>query len=140
MASGSDCLASSGSQRSSSEYPWWASLFTGFVIIVVGIVALVFIARTVFSFLIAAPTDLGSAVVGAGSLVFVAVIANIWAKIYERGQQIQQEQRKKKAEIYEGLTAFWFRFYLSDEESDEEPSRTGGPKGTGSRSPLQTMK
>ncbi len=120
-------MANSGSQQG----PWWASLVAGFAIIVVGIVAVIFLARATFSFLTAAPTDVGSAVVGAGSLVFVAVIANIWAKLFERRQQIQQEQRTKKAEIYDGLLSFWFGFYLRDDKDESTEEAGTAEKATG---------
>lgn len=98
------------------------------VIAAVGVAAVYFIFRTVADFLTTAAPQLGSALIGTAGLVFVAVIANFGTKIYEQHQQIQQEQRAKKVEVYEEFMAFWFRL-LTSGESKEETDQSDDEEG-----------
>lgn len=83
------------------------------------VAAVYFIFRTVADFLTTAAPQLGSALIGTAGLIFVAVIANFGTKIYELRQQIQQEQRAKKVEVYEEFMAFWFRLLTGGEDGEE---------------------
>ncbi len=52
------------------------------------------------------------------------MIANFGTKIYEQRQEIQQEQRAKKVEVYEEFMAFRFKLLIggeSQEDDNEEP-------------------
>jgi ABC-type multidrug transport system fused ATPase/permease subunit len=113
--------------------PQGAAVLVGFAIIAFGLLVLAFIISRTLQFLAVAPTDLGTAVISASALVFVALIANFGAKIYERRQQIQQEQRAKKAEVYEEFMAFWFRLLTGEEakEEDEQDSEDEAAKDNG---------
>ena len=108
----------SDSQKRSSQTSWIYTLI-GFLLLLVIVAAIYFVFRAVLDFLTAAAPQLGSAVIGTAGLIFVAVIANIGAKYLERGQQVQQEQRARKAEIYEEFMAFWFKLLTEDEKEDE---------------------
>lgn len=97
------------------------------VISAAAVAAVYFIFRAVTDFLTTAAPQLGSALIGTAGLVFVAVIANFGTKIYEQRQQIKQEQRAKKVEVYEEFMAFWFRLLTGDdyaEETDQLDART----------------
>lgn len=92
----------------------------GLGIVLFGIGALYLSGRVVWGSLNSASPQLSSAVVGAGGLVCVGLVANVWSKRVEHKQQTQQEQRGKKAEIYEEFMAFWFRVLTGGDDSDED--------------------
>jgi len=95
------------------------------IVVVVGaglIAAVIFVVRAVAAYLTQASPQLSSALVGTAGLVFVAVIANFLAKIYEQRQQLQEEQRAKKVEVYSEFMAFWIKLLTSGSEEDEEDS------------------
>lgn len=88
-----------------------------------GLVAAVyFVYKAVVDFLTSAAPEIGSAVIGTSGLVFVALVANFGAKYFERQQQIQQEQRTKKAEVYQEFMSFWFRLLSGSQGEDEDES------------------
>ncbi len=127
VASGSDRLASPGTQRRDTII----GLLIVLVVAAGFIVASVFIVRAAQDFFTSASPQLGSAVIGTGGLVFVAVIANFGTKIYERRQQIQEEQRAKKAEVYSEFMAFWFRLLTGNEAGKEDAPQENGKSSDG---------
>lgn len=95
------------------------------VLVLIGagaVAAIYFIYSAVADFLTSTSPQVGSAVIGTSGLVFVAVIANFGTKYLDRQQQIQQEQRAKKAEVYQEFMAFWFRALTSGEGDKEDHS------------------
>lgn len=113
-------MANLGPQEKGSE-PSRVYTLLGLGLIAVVIVGGFFAVRAAVGFLTSASPQLGSAVVGAGGLVAVALVANVWSKQLEHKRQIQEEQRKKKAEVYEEFMGFWFGL-LTGNESEEDPS------------------
>ena len=109
-------MASPGTQRRDTIIGLLIVLVVAAGLIVAG----VFILRATQDFFTSASPQLGSAVIGTGGLVFVAVIANFGTKIYERRQQIQAEQRAKKAEVYSEFMRFWFRLLTGDDDEEGE--------------------
>lgn len=104
-------MTNTGPQSSGTGSKTLNTIIGLIMILVVGasvLAALYFIYSAVADFLTSASPQVGSAVIGTSGLVFVAVIANFGAKYLERQQQIQQEQRAKKEEVYQEFMAFWF--------------------------------
>ena len=96
----------------------------GLFIVLLGGVALVFVARFIWDLLTSASTQLASSVVAAAGLIVAAIIANVWSKQVERKRELEQEQRKQKAAIYEEFMTFWFRVltrHSSKENGSESP-------------------
>ncbi len=101
--------------ESSSLYTW-----LGLGLVAVTILGTFYAVRAAVGFLTSASPQLGSAIVGAGGLIAVALVANVWSKQLEHRRQIQEEQRKKKAEVYEEFMGFWFEL-LTGNESEDDP-------------------
>lgn len=66
-----------------------------------------------------------------------AVVALIWSNIYQQRKQIEQQQRQKKAEVYEAFMHYWFRVMRLErkelpederEKMDQEYYTTVSPK------------
>jgi hypothetical protein len=113
-------LANLGPQEQGSESSSFYTLL-GLALVAVVLVGGFFAIRAAVGFLTSASPQLGSAIIGAGGLVAVALVANVWSKQLEHRRQIQEEQRKKKAEVYEEFMGFWFGV-LTGNESEEDPS------------------
>lgn len=126
-------MASPGTQR--------RDLIIGLIalaVIAAGVVAAVyFVYRAIADFFTSASPQLGSAVIGTAGLVFVAVVANFGVKIYEQRQQIQQEQRAKKAEVYGEFMAFWFRLLIGVESKEETDKLDDGEKEEDGEEPTE---
>jgi hypothetical protein len=67
-----------------------------------------FVVRALSDILTSTNPQVGSAIIGAGGAVTVTLIGSIWAKQIENQRLIQQEQRAKKAQVYEEFMEFWF--------------------------------
>lgn len=108
-------------REKSSENSGFKTLL-GLGVILLGAGALYLFVRAVWESLTSASPQLASAIVGAGGLIFVALIANVYSKQVEHKRQIQQEQRNKKAEVYQEFMAFWFRVLTGKEEENGSES------------------
>lgn len=107
-----------GGREQSSENSGFKTLL-GLGVILLGAGALYLFVRAVWESLTSASPQLASAIVGAGGLIFVALIANVYSKQVEHKRQIQQEQRNKKAEVYQEFMAFRFRVLTGKKKTDQ---------------------
>lgn len=99
----------------------WPYLLVALGLIALAVVAAIFVLRALFGLFTSSP-QLSQAIFGAGGLITAAVIGNIGAKFLERRDQIRQEQRTKKAEVYEEFMKFWFRLLTGEDSDGDEPS------------------
>ena len=116
---------------------FWLGLIVFVVLAVGGVAAIYFIFRTVLDFLTKASPQLSSALVGTAGLVFVAVIANFLAKIYEQRQRIQEEQRAKKVAVYEEFMEFWVKLLTSGSDEDDEDEDEKGANDPETQAEIQ---
>jgi hypothetical protein len=78
------------------------------VTLVVTAVLLLPLVRAVWDLLTSASPQLASSIVSAGGIVLVAVLSAILSKRAEQRREIEQEQRAKKAQVYEAFLSHWF--------------------------------
>lgn len=91
----------------------------GLIIVLLGVGALVLLVRLVWTSLTSTDPQLSAAIIGATALVLVAVVGNIVSKQLERRQAVEQEQRNKKAAVYEEFLDYWVPV-MRGERSDSE--------------------
>jgi hypothetical protein len=100
----------------------WPYLLLAIGLFALAVLAVIFILRALYGLLTSTSPQLSQAIIGTGGLVTAAVIGNIGAKYLERRDQIRQEQRAKKAEVYDEFMKFWFRLLTGEESGGDEPS------------------
>jgi hypothetical protein len=78
------------------------------VTLVITALLLLPLARSVWDLLTSASPQLASSIVSAGGIVLVAVLSSHLSKRAEQRREIDQEQRAKKAQVYEEFLDYWF--------------------------------
>ena len=91
----------------------------GLLIVLLAVGALVILIRLVWTSLTSTDPQLSAAIIGATALVLVAVVGNIVSKQLERRQAVEQDQRNKKAAVYEEFLDYWVPV-MRGERSDSE--------------------
>jgi hypothetical protein len=93
------------------------------VTLVVTAVLLLLLVRAVWDLLTSASPQLASSIVSAGGIVLVAVLSAILSKRAEQRREIEQEQRAKKAQVYEAFLSHWFAVMRGVREELPEDER-----------------
>lgn len=87
-------------------------LLFGFVLLGLIVWGVYYLLRLYWVSVTSLQSDIGSAIVAASATVIVSVSAIIGGKYFERRQQIEQQQRERKIEIYEEFMEKWFTYIL----------------------------
>jgi len=89
--------------------------FLNFINIVFGLILIALIGWGIIAFLrlywqsvTSLEPNLASAIIAASATMIVAVLTVVIAKYYERKQEIENQQREKKIEVYEQFMEKWF--------------------------------
>jgi len=64
-----------------------------------------------------------AAIISASALVLVAVIGAALSRYFDRRQQIEQEQRQRKAEVYAKFLEYWFWAMRERSKASEKEKR-----------------
>jgi hypothetical protein len=93
----------------------------GLVIVLIGLALVAVIGRAFWNLLTSAFPQIGAAIISASGIILVAVIGATISRRFEQKQQIEPEQRQRKAEVYTEFLEYWFwamrdRSKVSDKE------------------------
>ena len=87
-------------------------ILLGFLFIGIGIAAIYFFLKAIWTNFTTLQTEVATAVV-AGSVTIIVGIGTVFiGRYYEKKRQIELEHREKKVEIYESFMAVWFERIL----------------------------
>ena len=67
--------------------------------------------------------EVSAAIISAAALVLVAVIGTALSRYFDRRQQIEQEQRLRKAEVYEMFLEYWYWALSESSKSSENDKK-----------------
>jgi hypothetical protein len=67
--------------------------------------------------------EVSAAIISAAALVLVAVIGAALSRYFDRRQQIEQEQRQRKAEVYEMFLEYWYWAMSESSKSSENDKK-----------------
>lgn len=91
---------------------------------IVGLLGVAALVRAYWKLLTSASPEVGAAIVSASALILVALAGAILNSYFARRQQIEQELRQRKAEVYTEFLEYWFwamrdRSKVSEEEKEK---------------------
>lgn len=104
--------------------------FLNFINIVFGLILIALIGWGIVAFLrlywqsvTSLEPNLASAIIAASATMIVAVLTVVIAKYYERKQEIENQQREKKIEVYEQFMEKWFdKLLVMSQNKDKSKS------------------
>ena len=95
-----------------NRFSGYFQLLFGFVLLGFIVWGVYYLLRLYWVSVTSLQSDIGSAIVAASATVIVSVSAIVGGKYFERRQQIEQQQRERKIEIYEEFMEKWFAYIL----------------------------
>jgi hypothetical protein len=75
---------------------------------IAGLLGMAALVRAYWKLLTSASPEVGAAIVSASALILVALAGAILNSFFARRQQIEQELRQRKAEVYTEFLEYWF--------------------------------